>query len=862
MKLTTSDHEHRGQRRRQRQWQHSMIIVGEAHAAAIDDGDMDDGEEQEMVIGDSDKFIASSNMMMMSEITDSMESYYHHRGRGVETESHEREMEGHHRHHDNAIVMEEKKFFEQGCYLTKNGSFHTLASHGGGAHLQGGAAMQRAVQMVDANYDRIQPGVMERELSGGSLEKMEKNLSWNNRSAMMDSLELSEIVEEMHETSSLLNQEEEEAQRSFHLEQLENERFLAEESRAMQKAVEEEGSIAKRRAEEEEQEAMAKRKAEEEVVTAGRNTEEEAAFMQQQHRELEAKQRKELEELFAVEGLVARSMDDTISTAANDDADDDQAQDGSTQLTVDRVPHEGNGNNNDNNSHTDASPGSPSFGSLYSEERLDDNGTSSNLQEEPEKKSVSFSKNLAEVQELLVNNSSSEKESEDGSIRQQLILNYPSMDGDENEDLMLAKMIEEASHEANRLSPENKDYDSDLDYDKSELKAFIGVVKELEEVTHDQHDYITSPANKDDFITQLDHLNDQIDKIDGITSPCVERKIRTSSEKPPSDSRSSKAVKSRKKSQLDTPEKVQCYSNKLEKLPPLPSLDEQDEGKNVAKRNKKKQIHPPSKKSDITSTISATEKLREIPENELKTPHPQNNPSERMASLRNEVRRLSGNSPDGPNHQKDSAAADDEARKRSAESRRRLGITNERKPRNPTTAAARKCYFFKSPRKRNANKVRRLSRPADDTNASQIQQSSYQTPGATKAKEARAKRWVTYTALSLGPRELKAYEKHITRSIQKAKESPPSGGSGGSSSYGERGGRNGSSSLQVVKDTAPNQREMKAIEKHVRSMRERITKENETPLTTRKDAVKKMKTESVNKQSNERAAKKRSSSLS
>lgn len=77
-------------------------------------------------------------------------------------------------------------------------------------------------------------------------------------------------------------------------------------------------------------------------------------------------------------------------------------------------------------------------------------------------------------------------------------------------------MMERAGCDAGNVSPDKMSCASELQRDKLELKAYYDDMTKLEKLAISQDDFIASPTNEDDFCSQLDKINDQ---IEGVTSP-------------------------------------------------------------------------------------------------------------------------------------------------------------------------------------------------------------------------------------------------------------------------------------------------------------------------------------------------------
>ena len=180
-------------------------------------------------------------------------------------------------------------------------------------------------------------------------------------------------------------------------------------------------------------------------------------------------------------------------------------------------------------------------------------------------------------------------------------------------------------------------------------------------MTQFQHEYITSPTNTDDFHTQLVNLNEQIDRID-VTPPCVQRKRLSSSSNKSRSNNQSKinsienlpgkgttskklpTAKSRPKSNLRTPKKAakKCYFYQQQQPTNNITSSKKKHKKPRDKRIKNTRIQQPTKNDDASLTGP--------PEDSFKTPQNNSNRSERMASVRSELRVLTDDAGGGQNH--------------------------------------------------------------------------------------------------------------------------------------------------------------------------------------------------------------------
>lgn len=209
--------------------------------------------------------------------------------------------------------------------------------------------------------------------------------------------------------------------------------------------------------------------------------------------------------------------------------------------------------------------------------------------------------------------------------------------------------------------------------------------------------------------------------------------------------------------------------------------------------------------------------LAAVPKNAVKTPH-NGTQSERIASMKSRLQVSTGSSPDSTLEAEGDGS--DISEPPSTESKVQTGsATNTPIKRlmiksNPTKSAARKCYFYKSPRKSPRRKTKRSSLPAATSEMKTLSPKDIPSSSERKLKQIDVEK-----KRILHPRELKAYEKHVSR--RKSMGNSPLVNS--TVQKKERVG----SSPQLNKPTNP--RELKAIEKHVRLMRERMEKDNDSP---------------------------------
>jgi hypothetical protein len=198
---------------------------------------------------------------------------------------------------------------------------------------------------------------------------------------------------------------------------------------------------------------------------------------------------------------------------------------------------------NTTNRRSNTQPKSPSFGSISSKEASIDVSlhSSSSLDDEDENETLisidrsihksTLSECLAAVQDYLHDSSDIEDSSdidsdtveeepicpfvklfvndrildtsdEEPSPREQLVFKYPMYNGGIDDEVWLTSDVD--SDESGK---------SELEKTKSSLTALIDEITLLEDATKMQQEFITSPSNGD-FISQLDHLNNQIHGTD------------------------------------------------------------------------------------------------------------------------------------------------------------------------------------------------------------------------------------------------------------------------------------------------------------------------------------------------------------
>jgi len=516
----------------------------------------------------------------------------------------------------------------------------------------------------------------------------------------------------------------------------------------------------------------------------------------------------DFEVLLAAEGLVD---DDVVGESSVEDERE------TTVFEMDEIFNTASGDENSHSSATQSreeclvEPKSPSFGSLSSEDDSFDyvptqeatvvQTLAQPLGSHSPRVAISLADCLDEVRDYLVNDDDAEVVP---SPAEQLILKYPGIEEVEQEESALTKMMEEATDAAHvDDSPLNES--ELLNTDKSELSAF-NEISELEELTKRQHEYITSPTS-DDFHTQLDNLNDGIDSLTPPSVPSkapsakgTSRQLPTKTTPPTPKSAARKcffsynnptslprkhtsATTTASSNNFKTP-----YKNSSEHIQSSENEDLKPEA-NITTHSKKKDIDIPKS--------SATKKLTVITEDSFKTPSTKR--SDQIRSIRDKLKVLSVER-DAPVN--DTVDEKPRSVEQAAQSRPSSKITPKEKlldlnelP-SMTTSSARKCFFYnQSPA---CSESRRQPPQSTDVLCS-------------SKKEALNMR---YKTPSLGPREMKAYEKHVNSTRkQKNKENSLS-----------IDVRSGSSSPSL---STPSPRE--AIQKHIKGMEQRL---KDSPLQT------------------------------
>ena len=380
---------------------------------------------------------------------------------------------------------------------------------------------------------------------------------------------------------------------------------------------------------------------------------------------------------------------------------------------------------------------------------------------------------------------------------------------------------------------------------------------QLEKVTKKQHEYVTSPTN-DDFHTQLNNINNQ---IDDIVPPSASSKTRKSMPGKGSNSLQTATSVNNPKSAGPTPKKAaqKCYFFKQPKDNHSTSLPREQERTSVPSsterkltitesnfktphRNKSGQsssskvdnngfkpqftegitlsqskkaegvtpITSPAKKlaimnessfktpavTRIDKMNSSTKKLALIGESSYKTPFMKR--SDQIKSIRDKLRMLT----------EEKGSKEDFVTPVSSSAKRLASTKTLSLIPNPTRATAQKNYFFKSPTsEENANVDGKLQPPPQSPSECSLKENAV-------SNEKQGKRQLLTP--SLPPRQIAAYERHVS-SIRKHKNKDIS-----PSENSERS--------ESSQKTAPSPREMKAYEKHIQQMRERLKKDSPTGL--------------------------------
>ena len=368
-------------------------------------------------------------------------------------------------------------------------------------------------------------------------------------------------------------------------------------------------------------------------------------------------------------------------------------------------------------------------------------------------------------------------------------------------------------------------------------------------MTKRQHEYVTSPTN-DDFHTQLNNINNQ---IDDIVPPSASSKTRKSMPGKGSNSLQTATSVNNPKSAGPTPKKAaqKCYFFKQPKDNHSTSLPRKQERASVPSsaerkltipesnfktphRNKSGQsssskvdnngfkpqftegitlsqskkaegvtpITSPAKKlammnessfktpavTRIDKMNSSTKKLALIGESSYKTPFMKR--SDQIKSIRDKLRVLT----------EEKGSKEDFVTPVSSSAKRLASTKTLSLIPNPTRATAQKNYFFKSPTSQeNANVNGEVQPPPQSPSECSLKENAV-------SNEKQGKRQLLTP--SLPPRQIAAYERHVS-SIRKHKNKDIS-----PSENSERS--------ESSQKTAPSPREMKAYEKHIQQMRERL----------------------------------------
>ena len=370
-------------------------------------------------------------------------------------------------------------------------------------------------------------------------------------------------------------------------------------------------------------------------------------------------------------------------------------------------------------------------------------------------------------------------------------------------------------------------------------------------MTKRQHEYVTSPTN-DDFHTQLNNINNQ---IDDIVPPSASSKTRKSMPGKGSNSLPTATPINNPKSAGPTPKKAaqKCYFFKQPKDNHSTSLPRKQERASVPSsaerkltilesnfktphRNKSKQsssskvdnkgfkpqftegitLSQPKKTEDVTPTTSTTKQMAIINESSFKTPAvkpidqinsstkklaligessyktPFMKRSDQIKAIRDKLRVLT----------EEKGSKEDFVTPVSSSAKRLASTKTLSLIPNPTRATAQKNYFFKSPTsEENANVDGKVQPPPQSPSECSLKENAV-------SNEKQGKRQLLTP--SLPPRQIAAYERHVSSMRKhKNKDISPSENSERSES---------SPSLK----TTPSPREMKAYEKHVQQMRERL----------------------------------------
>jgi len=534
----------------------------------------------------------------------------------------------------------------------------------------------------------------------------------------------------------------------------------------------------------------------------------------------------DFEVLLAAEGLVDDDDDD-------DDVGESSVEDEreTTMFEMDEIFNTADGDDNSHSSTTQSreeclvEPKSPSFGSLSSEDdsfgyvptptqeaAVVQTSLTQPLGSHSPRVTISLADCLDEVRDYLVNDDDAEVVP---SPAEQLILKYPGIEEVEQQESALTKMMEEATDAAHvDDSPLNES--ELLNTDKSELSAFIDEISELEELTKRQHEYITSPTS-DDFHTQLDNLNDG---IDSLTPPSVPSEAHNGHESGVATSAKEMTHQLPTKTTPPTPKSAarKCFFsfNNTSSMPKKPTPVTTSTSNNSFKtphKNSSEHIQSsenedlkpqsaittnPKKKDTDISKSSATKKLKVITEDSFKTPATKR--SDQIRSIRDKLKVLSveRDAPVNDTEDQDVNSQSEEPAQPLPSSKitpkETLLDLNELP--SMTTASARKCFFY------NQSPVASESRRQPPQSNDILCSSKKDAPN------------MRYKTPSLGPREKKAYEKHVNSTRkQKNKENSLLIDVQSSSS---------SPSLST-----PSPRE--AIQKHIKGMEQRL---KDSPIHT------------------------------
>ena len=378
---------------------------------------------------------------------------------------------------------------------------------------------------------------------------------------------------------------------------------------------------------------------------------------------------------------------------------------------------------------------------------------------------------------------------------------------------------------------------------------------QLEKVTKKQHEYVTSPTN-DDFHTQLNNINNQ---IDDIVPPSASSKTRKSMPgkgsnslptatsvndpksagpaflaqkcyffKQPKDNHSTSLPREQERtsvpssterkltiteSNFKTPHRNKSGQSSSSKVDNNGFKPQFTEGITLSQSKKAEGVTPitsPAKKlammnessfktpavTRIDKMNSSTKKLALIGESSYKTPFMKR--SDQIKSIRDKLRMLT----------EEKGSKEDFVTPVSSSAKRLASTKTLSLIPNPTRATAQKNYFFKSPTSQeNANVNGEVQPPPQSPSECSLKENAV-------SNEKQGKRQLLTP--SLPPRQIAAYERHVSSMRKhKNKDISPS----------ENSERSESS-----QKTAPSPREMKAYEKHIQQMRERLKKDSPTGL--------------------------------